>query len=70
VLTITLNTPETHLGQKQWYHAVEKTLRREVKEEVNLIIGKTEYLLDIALIRPDGVPVIILSFLRRMFRVR
>ena len=46
----------------QWYNAVLSTLRREVKEEVNLEIEKPEYLLDIAFIRPDGIPVIILSY--------
>ena len=46
----------------QWYNAVLSTLRREVKEEVNLEIDKPEYLLDIAFIRPDGIPVIILSY--------
>ena len=46
----------------QWYNAVLNTLRREVKEEVNLEIEKPEYLLDIAFIRPDGIPVIILSY--------
>ena len=45
-----------------WYHAVEKALRREVKEEVNLKVGRLDYLLDIAFIRPDETPVIILSY--------
>jgi 8-oxo-dGTP pyrophosphatase MutT (NUDIX family) len=46
----------------QWYGALENTIRREVREEVNLEIEKPEYLLDIAFIRPDGIPVIILSY--------
>jgi len=45
-----------------WYYALETSLRREVKEEVNLEMGKVSYLLDLAFIRPDGVPVITLSF--------
>ncbi|MBU2564474.1 NUDIX domain-containing protein [Patescibacteria group bacterium] len=45
-----------------WYFGIEKSLRREVKEECNLEIGKVKYLLDIIFIRPDGVPAIILSF--------
>lgn len=45
-----------------WYFAVENSLRREIKEECNLQVGKIKYLLDIAFIRPDGVPVVILSF--------
>ncbi len=46
----------------QWYNAVEKTLRREIKEEVNLEVSDIAYLLDIAFIRPDGIPAIVLSF--------
>jgi len=37
-------------------------LRREVREEVNLEMGFIKYLLDLAFIRPDGIPVITLSF--------
>ncbi len=33
-----------------WYFAIEKSLRREIKEEVNLEVGKLKYLLDIAFI--------------------
>jgi 8-oxo-dGTP pyrophosphatase MutT (NUDIX family) len=46
----------------QWYNAVSNALRREVKEEVNLETENPEYLLDIAFIRPDGIPVVILSY--------
>lgn len=46
----------------QWYNTVEKTLRRELKEEVNIEVGKPEYLLDITFIRPDGIPVLVLSY--------
>ena len=45
-----------------WYGAVEESLRREIKEEVNLEIGKPYFLIDMTLIRPDGVPVVVLSF--------
>jgi 8-oxo-dGTP diphosphatase len=55
-----INTPPTH--PNQWYFALERTLRQEVREEVNLEIGKPEYLLDIALVRPDKTPVVVLSF--------
>ncbi|MCK6462587.1 MAG: NUDIX domain-containing protein [Candidatus Pacebacteria bacterium] len=55
------STPPTHKGD-QWYNAVENALRREVKEEVNLEIGKPQYLLDLTFIRPDGVPVLVLSY--------
>lgn len=58
---------EDYMGDKptsfgQWYGALEKTLRREVKEEVNLEVGKIEYLLDLVFIRPDGIPVLTLSY--------
>lgn len=49
----------------QWYGALETTLMREVKEEVNLEIGKPVYLLDLTFIRPDGIPVLVLSYYAR-----
>jgi len=52
--------PTTSDGQ--WYGALENTLRREIKEETNLEIEKPKYLLDITFIRPDGIPVLILSY--------
>lgn len=45
-----------------WYFALENSLRREIKEEVRIEIGKVSYLLDLAFIRPDNIPVITLSF--------
>ena len=45
-----------------WYFAVANSLRREITEETGLEVGTLEYLLDIAFIRPDGIPVIILSY--------
>lgn len=45
-----------------WYGAVEKTLKREVKEEVNLEINNIRYLIDMTFVRPDGIPVVGLSF--------
>ncbi len=56
-----INDPPTHVGF-QWYYSLEKTLRREVREEVNIEIEKPEYLLDLTFIRPDNIPVITLSF--------
>lgn len=55
-----INTPKT--DKDNWYFALEKSLRREIKEEVNLAVGKLQYLLDITFIRSDGIPVLILSF--------
>lgn len=46
----------------QWYYAIETSLRREIKEEVNLEVKRLNYLLDLAFIRPDEVPVIVLSY--------
>lgn len=54
------NLPKNSEGL--WYFAMDKSLRREIKEEVNLEVGDLKYLLDIAFIRPDGIPAIILSF--------
>ncbi|MDD5318760.1 MAG: NUDIX hydrolase [Candidatus Pacebacteria bacterium] len=56
-----INTPQT-LGNAGWYGAIEKGLLREIKEEVNVVIGKAKYLLDLTFIRPDGVPVLVLSY--------
>lgn len=45
-----------------WYNIVEWVLRKEVKEEVNLEIGRPQYVTDLTFIRPDGYPVITLSY--------
>lgn len=55
-----VNTDKGNLSA--WYNAVETTLKREVKEEVDLEIENIKYLIDMALMRPDGVPVIVLSY--------
>ncbi len=57
-----INTPSSTAGAKQWYGALEKSLRREIKEEVGLEVGKLEFLVDLTFIRPDGVPVICFSY--------
>src|SRR3989344_2871759 len=54
------NLPKT--TSDHWYFGIENSLRREIKEEAGLEVGKIKYLLDMTFIRPDGVPVIILSF--------
>jgi len=54
------NKPTTEAGQ--WYYAVENALRREITEEVNLEVDKPQYLLDLTFIRPDGIPVFVLSY--------
>lgn len=55
-----VDTPKT--TEDAWYNVVENTIRREVKEEVNLEIEKPQYLLDLVFIRPDKIPVLILSY--------
>jgi len=55
-----INLPASGAGQ--WYNAIELSLRREIKEETGLEVGKLNYLIDIAFIRPDGIPVVILSY--------
>ncbi len=57
-----INTPSSTEGAKQWYGALEKSLYREIKEEVDLEIGKPEFLIDLTFIRPDGIPVIVFSY--------
>ena len=53
-------TPKT--TQDHWYFAIEKSLRREIREEVNLEVKELDYLLDLAFILPDETPTIVLSF--------
>lgn len=55
-----INTPKSN--SDCWYFALEKSLQREVMEEAGIEIGKINYLLDLAFIKPDGTPVITLSF--------
>jgi 8-oxo-dGTP pyrophosphatase MutT (NUDIX family) len=55
-----IHTPPTY--GDIWYSALENALRREIREEVGLEVGKLEYLLDLTFIRPDNIPVITLSF--------
>lgn len=45
-----------------WYFVIEESLRREIREEVSLEMGKIKYLCDMIFIRPDGIPGVILSF--------
>lgn len=55
-----VNLPASGAGQ--WYGAIVNSLRREVREETNLEVGKLNFLVDIAFMRPDGVPVVVLSY--------
>lgn len=54
--------PSTSDSHKQWYNVVEEALKREAREEAGVEIEKPEYLLDVVFIRPDGIPVVVLSY--------
>jgi 8-oxo-dGTP pyrophosphatase MutT (NUDIX family) len=56
-----INTPKSY-GAPQWYNSLESALLREVKEEVNVEIGKPKYLLDLTFISPAGVPCLVISY--------
>jgi 8-oxo-dGTP pyrophosphatase MutT (NUDIX family) len=47
---------------EHWYNIVDWLLAKEVKEEVGLEIHKVNYLTDMTFVRPDGYPVIVLSY--------
>lgn len=55
-----VNAPKT--TSDHWYFAVENSLRREIKEEARIEVGALKYLCDMTFIRPDNIPVVILSF--------
>ncbi len=57
-----INTKPSTKGANQWYGALEKSLRREIKEEVGLEVEKPNFLVDLTFIRPDGIPVICFSY--------
>ncbi|MDO8593296.1 MAG: NUDIX domain-containing protein [bacterium] len=49
-------------GAPQWYGSLESALLREVKEEVNVEVGKPKYLLDLTFISPIGIPCLVISY--------
>jgi len=55
-----IDTPKT--TSDAWYYAIENSLKREIKEEVDLAVEKPKYLLDLVFIRPDNIPVVTLSY--------
>ncbi len=57
-----VNTKPSTQGALQWYNSLSISLKREIEEEVNLKIGKPEFLVDLTFIRPDGIPVICFSY--------
>ena len=54
--------PRTSDTHPQWYNVVEWVLRKEIREEVGLEIEKPSYLTDLVFVRPDGYPVVTLSY--------
>jgi 8-oxo-dGTP pyrophosphatase MutT (NUDIX family) len=56
-----LNTPHSEHGENLWYNVLDKSLKREIKEEADIEIGKPELVVDMTFIRPDGIPVICFS---------
>jgi len=55
-----INMPKT--TSEHWYFALENSLRREISEEAGIEVGELKYLCDMTFIRPDKIPVVILSF--------
>lgn len=60
--------PSSSSNHKQWYNVIENALRREVREETGMEIEKPEYLLDLVFIRPDGIPVVVLSYFAKYLK--
>lgn len=44
-----------------WYNVLERTLRREVKEEVGIDISNIEYVTSLATVHNDGSPSLVIS---------
>ncbi len=49
-------------GYVGWYDVVDWVLRKEVREEVGLEIHDPDYVCDVIFVRPDGYPVVTLSY--------
>ena|SRR3989344_3280146 len=57
-----LTRPSESKNDTAWLEPLEAALRREIKEETGLEIGQPELLTNIAYVRPDSIPVIVLSY--------
>lgn len=57
--------PKTSVSHPQWYNIVDWVLRKELREEVSLEVEKPQYLCDLVFVRPDGYPVVTLSYWAR-----
>lgn len=60
VLTEYQNVPKT--TGDAWYNISDWLVKKEVMEEVSVEIDKPKYLCDLTFVRPDGYPVITLSY--------
>ncbi len=49
----------------QWYGMMDWLVRKEVREEAGIEIEKPSYVTDLVFVRPDGYPVVVLSFWAR-----
>lgn len=49
-------------GFPQWYNVVDWVLHKEVRDEAGLEIEKPNFLCDLVFVRPDGYPVVTLSY--------
>lgn len=54
--------PRTGDTAPQWYNVVDYVLRKEVREEVGLEIDTPRFVCDLVFVRPDGYPVVTLSY--------
>jgi 8-oxo-dGTP pyrophosphatase MutT (NUDIX family) len=54
--------PKSVAGYEGWYGLLDWLVRKEVAEEVGLEIGPLGYVTDVVFFRPDGYPVVTLSF--------
>ncbi len=57
-----LTQPSQAKNDTAWLKPLEVALRREIREEVGLEIGTPELLTNIAYVRPDNIPVLVLSY--------
>lgn len=55
----TKREPDTKAGQ--WYNVLETIAHREIAEETNLVIKNIKYLTNLSFIRPDKIPVLVIS---------